>query len=168
MPRLLAITTPENIRSRHLLEQLGMQLEQRYRVKPEDDELCLYAMALATLIEHGLAGGRCGGRCAAAPPCCTGRPGAGGQARAPPQARFFSTSPAASRQVWTRRTQAPGLFANDLATCPESFIGALQPIPATDTNLTTAAPDLSRLAAARCADRIPDARFSMGSGAHEG
>ncbi|MCB1600973.1 MAG: GNAT family N-acetyltransferase [Lysobacterales bacterium] len=48
MPRLLAITTPENIRSRHLLEQLGMQLEQRYRVKPEDDELCLYAMALAT------------------------------------------------------------------------------------------------------------------------
>ncbi len=48
MPRLLAITTPENIRSRHLLEQLGMQLEQRYRVKPGDDELCQYAMALTS------------------------------------------------------------------------------------------------------------------------
>lgn len=44
MPRLLAITTPENIRSRHLLEQLGMSLEKQLRMQPDADELCLYAL----------------------------------------------------------------------------------------------------------------------------
>jgi [ribosomal protein S5]-alanine N-acetyltransferase len=46
MQRLLAITTPGNIRSRHLLEQLGMQLEEYYQASPEDEELCRYALAL--------------------------------------------------------------------------------------------------------------------------
>jgi [ribosomal protein S5]-alanine N-acetyltransferase len=44
MLRLLAITTPENIRSRHLLEQLGMRLEKLVRMQPEAEELCLYAL----------------------------------------------------------------------------------------------------------------------------
>lgn len=44
MPRLLAITTPENIRSRHLLEQLGMSLEQSFRMQPDGEDLCLYSL----------------------------------------------------------------------------------------------------------------------------
>jgi [ribosomal protein S5]-alanine N-acetyltransferase len=46
LQRLLAITTPDNQRSMHLLLQLGMQLLERYRHHPDSEELCLYAMDL--------------------------------------------------------------------------------------------------------------------------
>lgn len=46
MHRLVAITSPENTRSRHLLEQIGMQLEKRYRQSPDHHEFCLYALTL--------------------------------------------------------------------------------------------------------------------------
>lgn len=46
MQRLLAITSTSNIRSRHLLEQLGMQLEKQQKLRPEDEEVCVYALAL--------------------------------------------------------------------------------------------------------------------------
>jgi len=44
---LLAIVSPDNARSIHLLESLGFRFERRMRLRPERDEGCLYSLALA-------------------------------------------------------------------------------------------------------------------------
>ena len=46
LPRILAITTPDNAPSRRLLEKLGMRLDRMLTPKDEPEELCLYAIEL--------------------------------------------------------------------------------------------------------------------------
>lgn len=46
LQRLIAITAPDNDASARLLIKLGMLFERHFRVTPESEVLCLYAMAL--------------------------------------------------------------------------------------------------------------------------
>lgn len=46
LPQLLAIVTPENIRSTRLLEKLGMQVEGKVRMPGEDEDILLYGIRL--------------------------------------------------------------------------------------------------------------------------
>ncbi len=46
LPRLIAITAPDNPRSAQLLTRLGMHSEGRFRHGDPAEELCLYGMAL--------------------------------------------------------------------------------------------------------------------------
>jgi RimJ/RimL family protein N-acetyltransferase len=46
LPRLIAITAPDNARSAQLLVRLGMRLERRFLHGDPAEELCLYGMAL--------------------------------------------------------------------------------------------------------------------------
>lgn len=42
LPRVVAITTPDNLASRRVLEKIGMRLEGRVRPPGQDRETCLY------------------------------------------------------------------------------------------------------------------------------
>lgn len=46
MKTLLAIVSPDNARSIHLLEALGFSFERRMRLRPDRDEGCLYSLPL--------------------------------------------------------------------------------------------------------------------------
>jgi RimJ/RimL family protein N-acetyltransferase len=47
LPRLLAITTPDNDRSGRLLERLGFRLQQLQQLEPDGETLRLYACQLS-------------------------------------------------------------------------------------------------------------------------